>query len=172
MPKGGPNTSGITLMRNIRSIPRRFAMRAPSSQDDHGLMGADGDCRNDWHLRPQSQANEPEAIAEPNPVPLPPGPEDVVVAAWVVDQYPPALQDRFGLGPPGLDCARSLHDRTHTGKRQEEGVEQRVHRLVFASLAPPRGQQDRKVRWHLAARVVAHHEKRSSRRKPLESSDL
>jgi hypothetical protein len=40
-------------------------------------------------------------------------------------------------------------------------VEQGVDRFVFAALAPPRGQQDGKIRGYLAAGMVTHHEEGS-----------
>ena len=135
-------------------------------------MHADGDCGHHGNLCSERETNEADAISERDAVALPPGPEDLVVASRVVDQDSAAAKNRLCLLASGLDRTSSFHDRTHAGKPQEKGVEERVDRLVFASLTPPCGQQDGKVRRDLPTRVVAHDEEGTLRWQPLETPHL
>ena len=141
-------------------------------QDDDGLVGTDGHCGDHGHLEPQRQSDDAGPLAEVDAVAVPPGPEDLVVTAGVVDQDPAATKDLFGGGRTGIDRAGPPHDRSDPREPQEEGVEQRVDRLVLAPLAPPHGQQDGNVRRHLATRMVPHDEERASLGQPVEAPHL
>jgi len=63
-------------------------------------MGADRNGGDNGDLSSQGKTDEPGAISERDPVPVRPRSEDLVVAAWVVDQNPSAAQDRLALAGP------------------------------------------------------------------------
>ena len=109
-------------MRNSRSSPRTLCDPLSSRQDDDSLVRADGDGGNHGDSGAEGEADEADAVAEVDAVALPPGAEDLVVAAGVVDRGSRRCEESppRSSRPASTAPARSMTGPTPGSPRKKE----------------------------------------------------